>query len=47
MLRNDTQQRPTAFIGRETEYRDFWGSIRIVKIDYCGGQHGTEKQTWT
>ena len=31
MTGNDTQQRLTAFIGRETEYWDFWGTIRIVK----------------
>ena len=31
MTGNDTQQRLAAFIGRETEYWDFWGAIRIVK----------------
>ena len=31
MTGNDTQQRLTAFIGRETEYWDFWGTIHIVK----------------
>ena len=31
MTGNDTQQRLAAFVGRETEYWDFWGTIRIVK----------------
>ncbi len=31
MTGNDTQQRLAAFIGREAEYWDFWGTIRIVK----------------
>ena len=31
MTGNDTQQRLAAFIGRETEYWDFWGTIRIIK----------------
>ena len=28
---HDIQQRLAAFIERETEYWDFWGTIRIVK----------------
>ena len=28
---NDVQQRLAVFIGQETEYWDFWGTIRIVK----------------
>ena len=28
---HDIQQRLTEFIGRETEYWDFWGAVRIVK----------------
>ena len=31
MKEHDIQQRLAAFIGRETEYWDFWGNIRIVK----------------
>ena len=31
MKEHDIQRRLAAFIGRETEYWDFWGNIRIVK----------------
>ena len=31
MMMNETQQHLSEFIGRETEYWDFWGAIRIVK----------------
>ncbi len=35
---NDTQQRLAAFIGRETEYWDLWGAIRIIKAEVFSGR---------
>ena len=31
MEKLDVQQRLAEYIGRETEYWDFWGTIRIIK----------------